>query len=153
MEKTRVLFICTENTARSQMAEGLLRHHAGDRYEAYSAGCVKGKEVHPLAVRVMAEAGIDISGHYPKELKSFWGSKHFGYQITVCKREEERELNCPIYPGMGLELSWPFEDPRDYEGTGVQALQRFRDVRDQVDARIRAWLEEREAGTAFTQND
>lgn len=148
MEKTRVLFICTENTARSQMAEGLLRHYAGDRYEAHSAGCVRGQEVHPLAVRAMAEVGIDISDHYPKELREYWGKKHFGYQITVCKREEERELNCPIYPGMGLKLSWPFDDPRAQEGSEEETLRKFREVRDQIDARIRAWLEEREARAA-----
>lgn len=148
MEKTRVLFICTENTARSQMAEGLLRHHAGDRYEVYSAGCVRGGEVHPLAVRAMEEVGIDISDHYPKELREFWGSKHFGYQITVCKRDEERELNCPIYPGMGLKLSWPFDDPRAHEGSEEETLRKFREVRDRIDARIRAWLEEREARAA-----
>lgn len=149
MEKTRVLFICTENTARSQMAEGLLRRHAGDRYEVHSAGCVKGGEVHPLTARVMDEIGVDISDHYTKELREFWGNKHFGYQITVCKREEERELNCPIYPGMGVKFSWPFEDPRAYEGPEDEALQRFRDVRDRIDARIRSWIQEQEAGDAI----
>ena len=144
MQKTRVLFICTENTARSQMAEALLRRCAGDRYEVHSAGCVRGEEVHPLAVKVMDEIGVDLGDHYPKELREFWGRTHFGYQITVCKREEERELNCPIYPGMGLKLSWPFDDPRASEGTEEERLQKFREVRDEIDARIRFWVEERE---------
>lgn len=145
MEKTRVLFICTENTARSQMAEALLRSHAPDRYEVYSAGCIRGEEVHPLAVEVMDEIGVDLSEHYPKELKDSWGRRHFGYQITVCKREEERELNCPIYPGMGVKLSWPFDDPRAFEVAEQERLQKFREVRDEIDARIRLWVREREA--------
>lgn len=144
MEKTRVLFICTENTARSQMAEGLLRHYAGDLYEVHSAGCIRGEEVHPLAVRVMSEIGVNISDQYPKELREFWGRTHFGYQVTVCKRDEEREFNCPIYPGMGLKLSWPFEDPRAFEGTREERLQKFREVRDEIDARLQSWIEEKE---------
>lgn len=144
MEKTRALFICTENTARSQMAEAFLRKYGGDRFEAYSAGCVAASEIHPYTVKVMDEIGVDISDQYPKDLRQYWDRKHFGYQITVCKREEERELNCPIYLGMGLKLSWPFDDPRAFEGSEEEKLEKFREVRDQIEAKVKSWVAARE---------
>lgn len=139
MAKTRVLFLCTQNSARSQMAEGFLRHHAGDRFEAYSAGCAAGDEVHPYTVRVMEEAGIDISDQYPKDMGEYMGKTHFGYVVTVCARAEKE---CPTaFPGVGHKLAWLFADPR---GEGVpegQRLEKFREVRDRIEAKILYWLE------------
>ena len=101
MNKTRVLFLCTNNSARSQMAEAFLRSYAGDRYEAYSAG-LEPKEVNPLTRMVMAEIGIDISSQYAKPLKDFMGKLHFGYLITVCAEADEK---CPTtFPGIGQRL-------------------------------------------------
>lgn len=142
--KTRVLFLCTASTARSQMAEAFLREYGGQSYEAYSAGCVAGEEIHHLAVRVMEEVGIDAGDQCPKEIAQFMGRVHFGYQITVCKRGEEKEFNCPVYPGMGLNLYWPFDDPRAFEGTEEEKLRKFREVRDQIEAEVRSWVRERE---------
>ena len=91
MNKIRVLFLCTGNSARSQMAEAFLRSYAGDRYEAYSAG-LEPKEIHPLTKKVMDEIGIDISGQNSKSLKDYMGRLHFGYLITVCS---QADANCP----------------------------------------------------------
>ena len=108
--KQNVLFLCTQNSARSQMAEGLLRHLAGDRFEAYSAGIDPTDEIHPCAVEAMREVGIDISDQYPKGLKTYMGKMSFNYLIIVCARAEER---CPkTFPGVGTTFSWIFDDPR-----------------------------------------
>ena len=139
MAKTRVLFLCTHNSARSQMAEAFLREHAGDRFEAYSAGCSAAEEIHPYTVKVMEEVGIDIGDQYPKGLREYMGKLHFGYLVTVCARAER---DCPtVFPGVGLKLTWLFDDPR---GAGVpegERLEKFREVRDQIEARILHWLE------------
>jgi len=137
--KPAVLFLCTGNSARSQMAEAYLRKYAGDRFEAYSAGMVP-RGIHPLTVRVMAEAGIDLSGHESKPLRQFLGTLAVRVAITVCAREEE---DCPfLWPGALARLSWPFEDPADCQGSEVERLAKFRAVRDQIEARIRGWLTE-----------
>ena len=139
MARTRVLFLCTQNSARSQMAEAFLREHGGDRFEAYSAGCAAAEEVHPYAVRAMDEVGIDISDQYPKDLGQLMGTMHFGYVITVCARAER---DCPsVFPGMGLKLSWLFDDPRGEDVPEVGRLEKFREVRDQIEAKILRWLE------------
>ena len=139
MRKQKVLFLCTQNSARSQMAEGLLRHHAGDRFEVMSAGCSASGEVHPCAVRVMGEVGIDVSGQRPKGLKTYMGKTGFNWSIIVC---EEAEENCvKTFPGVGTQLTWPFPDPR---GAGVpegEMFDRFREVRDGIERRILRWLE------------
>jgi len=99
MRKQKVLFLCTQNSARSQMAEGFLRHLVGDRFEAYSAGIDPTAEVHPCAVEAMSEVGIDISEQYPKGLRTYMGKMGFNYLIIVCARAEER---CPkTFPGVG----------------------------------------------------
>ncbi len=139
--KPKVLFLCTHNSARSQMAEAFLRRHAGDRFEAYSAG-LEPTEIHPYTRKVMEEVGYDLSGQYSKGLKQWLGQVHFGYLITVCAKAE---AECPIFPGMGKRLHWPFDDPASFEGTEEQRLQRFREVRDAIEARVLAWLEEEEA--------
>jgi arsenate reductase len=136
--KTRVLFLCTGNSARSQMAEALLRHYAGDTFEVYSAG-LEPKEIHPLTLRVLQDMGLDTTPLYAKPLSDFMGKVHFGYLITVCDKADK---NCPIFPGMGKRIAWPFEDPALFEGSEEEKLEKFREVLDLIAAKIRAWLEE-----------
>ena len=131
----RVLFLCTHNSARSQMAEGLLRAWGGDRFEAHSAGVVA-TEVRPLAIRAMAELGIDIAGQTSKALASYDGQL-FDYAIPVC--DDAREA-CPYFPGAKLQLHWSFDDPATATGTEDARLAVFRRVRDEIGARIRAEL-------------
>lgn len=139
MAKTRVLFLCTQNSARSQMAEAFLREHGGDRFEAYSAGCAAGDEVHPYTVYVMEEAGVDIKDQYPKGMREYMGKMHFGYLVTVCARAEKE---CPtVFPGVGLKLTWLFDDPRGANVPEEERLEKFREVRDQIEAKILYWLE------------
>ena len=138
MKKPRVLFLCTGNSARSQMAEAFLRKQAGDRFEVYSAG-LEPQEINPYTLRVMQESGVDMSGQRAKSLNEYIGKLHFGYLITVCSNAEEK---CPIFPGMGMRLHWPFEDPAAFEGTDEGRLEKFRQVRDQIEAKVTAWLEE-----------
>ena len=137
MRKPKVLFLCTGNTARSQMAEAWLRKYAGDRMEVYSAGLEPGT-IHPFTVSVMEQAGLDMSKHYSKSLKEYLGKVHFSYLITVCDKAEEK---CPIFPGMGQRLFWPFEDPAAYQGSDEQRLAKFRDVRDLIEEKLLNWLE------------
>jgi arsenate reductase (thioredoxin) len=133
MKKT-VLILCTGNSARSQMAEGLLRHDAGDRLEVASAG------THPSRVRleaitVMKEIGIDISAHRSKSVDEF-ASRGFDYVLTVCDNAKE---SCPIYPGHGEPLHGGFEDPAAVDGSIEERLEAFRNVRDQIREYLRAF--------------
>ena len=137
MNKTRVLFLCTGNSARSQMAEALTRQYAGDRFEVYSAG-LEPKGIHPLTRQVLAEVGLDMRGQTSKDLAQFLGQVHFGYLITVCSNAEAR---CPVFPGMGTRLHWPFDDPAASTGNEADQLAGFRRVRDEISARIQAWLQ------------
>lgn len=130
--KKRVLFICTHNSARSQMAEGLLRALYGDEYEAYSAG-TEPKGIHPYAIKVMAEIGIDISGQRSKGLEELRGME-FDYVVTVCDRAREA---CPFFPGGRMVLHKGFEDPSQLRGSEEEILRGFRRVRDE----IRDWIE------------
>ncbi len=125
------------------MAEGLLRHLASDRFEAMSAGTEPTDEVHPCAVEAMREVGIDIYDQYPKALSTYMGKEYFSYLVIVCARAEER---CPkTFPGVGTTFSWIFEDPRRDEDIPYDStLERFRVVRDQIELRIRGWLEQPE---------
>lgn len=132
---TRVLFLCTHNSARSQMAEGMLRAWAGDRFDASSAG-TEATEVRPLAIRAMAELGIDITAHASKTVQSFAGQE-FDYAITVC--DDGREA-CPYFPGARHQLHWSFEDPSAAAGTEDERLAVFRRVRDQIAEQIRAFV-------------
>jgi arsenate reductase len=120
------------------MAEALLRKHGGARFEAYSAG-LEPKGINPYTRRALAEIGVDMAGQSSKDLKTYLGKLHFGYLITVCGNAEER---CPIFPGVGVRLHWPFEDPAAFEGTDEEKLAKFRAVRDQIEARIQGWLKE-----------
>ena len=135
--KIKVLFLCTHNSARSQMAEAFLNHISGDRFDAYSAG-LEPREISPYVDQVMREIVIDMRGHYPKALKNFMGKIHFGYLITVCAQAEEQ---CPsTYPGFGRRLSWDFEDPNSFTGSNEEKLDKFREVRDQIGRKINQWL-------------
>ncbi len=136
MIKQRVLFLCTGNSARSQMAEAFLRKYGSDRYEAYSAG-LEPSILNPLTIQVMEEAGIDMNGHYSKPLSLYLGKMHFSYLITVCSRADEK---CPIFPGMGQRLHWPFDDPAMAMGTPAERLTVFRRVRDEIESKIKEWL-------------
>ena len=136
MTRSRVLFLCTHNSARSQMAEGLLRTMAGDRFEAGSAGTEK-TSVHPMAVQAMAEIGIDISTHTSKRYDDI-EAEGWDCVITVCDDANER---CPIVPGSVKRLHWSFEDPSRASGDEAHRLAVFRRVRDQIRARLTAWLE------------
>jgi arsenate reductase len=112
-----------------------MQHHIGDEFDIVSAG-LDPKPLNPLAVQVMKEVGIDISQQYSKDLKQFLG-QHFTYLITVCSNAESR---CPIFPGVIYRLFWPFDDPADFEGTQEEKLAKFREVRDQIDNKIREWM-------------
>ena len=140
MSRRRVLFLCTHNSARSQMAEGFLRALAGDRFEVASAG-TEATRVHPLALRAAAEVGIDLSGHTSKTLDRFL-DEPWDYVITVCASAEAR---CPAFPGRTRRLHWNFDDPSTAPGTIEERLAVFRATRDQIRERIRTWLAE-EAG-------
>ena len=130
-EKQRVLFLCTHNLARSQMAEGLLRQLGGDRFEAYSAGTEVAR-VRPLAVRAMAELGIDISTQESKTLDRYL-SEPFAYVITVC---DQANASCPNFPGGQQRLHWSLPDPSRATGTDDQQLAAYRRVRDDLQQRI-----------------
>jgi len=139
MQTMKVLFLCTGNSARSQMAEAFARHYAGDALEAYSAG-LEPKGVHPLTVKVMEEIGIDMRAHTSKPLSDFLGKIHFSYLITVCGQADK---NCPaVFPGMGRRLHWGFEDPAAATGDEEERLKKFREIRDLIQARVREWLRE-----------
>jgi arsenate reductase len=129
--RNRVLILCTGNSARSQMAEGLLRHEAGDRFEVYSAG-MKPSTVRPEAIAVMNEIGIDISGHRSKSVDEFSG-RPFDYVITVCDNARE---SCPIFPGTAKRLHWSFEDPAAVQGSEEERMAAFRNIRDQIHSRL-----------------
>lgn len=135
--KRRVLILCTGNSARSQMAEGLFRHEAGDQFEVFSAG-TKPSIVRPEAIAVMAEIGIDISGHRSKSVDEFRNDS-FESVITVCDNAKE---SCPVFPGKTQMLHWPFEDPATVQGTEEERRSAFRKVRDQIHGRIMVYLGE-----------
>ena len=138
MNKTRVLFLCTHNSARSQMAEGFLRAMAGDRFESQSAGTEK-TSVNPLAIRVMAERGIDLGGHTSKVYDGLI-QERWDYLVTVCDDANER---CPFVPGSVKRLHWSFEDPSRATGTEEERLHVFRRVRDQIEQKLAEWLQNR----------
>jgi arsenate reductase (thioredoxin) len=133
--KPRVLFLCTGNSARSQMAEGYLRHAAVDRFESLSAG-VEPKGLNRLAVEAMREIGIDISRQQSKHVNALLGTP-ISYVVTVCDNAKER---CPIFPGAGKVLHWGFDDPAAAQGTQAEKLAVFRRVRDEIIGRIQREL-------------
>ncbi len=135
--KHRVLFLCTGNSCRSQMAEGWLRHLAGDRFEALSAG-TNPVGVNPQAVEVMQEVGIDISHQQSKHVAEFQG-RRLHHVITVCDHAQE---SCPTEPRGDVRLHWSFDDPAHAQGSVLERVQIFRRVRDEIGKQIREWLRE-----------
>ncbi len=131
-EKKRVLILCTGNSARSQMAEGLLCTDAGDVYEVESAG-VEPSFVRPHAIEAMREIGIDISAHRSKSLEEFVGQK-FDYIITVCDNAKE---NCPVFPGNAERIHWSFDDPAAATDDDAEQIAVFRRVRDEIREKLR----------------
>ena len=138
MEKPRVLFLCTGNSARSQMAEAFLRKYGGDQFEVHSAG-LDPTVINPFTVKVLEEIGIDTSDQYAKSLETYLGKVHFSYLITVCSNAEER---CPIFPGMGTRIHWPFEDPAAFQVSDEEKTEKLREIRNQIEEKIKGWIAE-----------
>src|SRR5947209_13570162 len=136
-DKKRVLILCTGNSARSQMAEGLLRELGGGRFKVFSAG-TRPSNVRPEAVEAMREVGIDIGGQRSKSVDEFAG-REFDYVITVCDNARE---SCPVFPGKTERIHWSFDDPAAAEGGWPERLEVFRRVRDEIGARLRVWTNE-----------
>lgn len=135
--KQRVLILCTGNSARSQMAEGWLRHLAGGRFDVASAG-THPSMVNPLAIEAMRERGIDISAYRSKSVGEFL-DQPFDYVITVCDQAAE---TCPIFPGPAQRIHWSFPDPAAVQGSDAERLAAFREVRDALEVRLHEWLTE-----------
>lgn len=135
--KQRVLILCTGNSARSQMAEGLLRHDAGERFEVESAG-TRPSTVRPEAISVMRELGIDISGHRSKSVQEFHGQK-FDYVITVCDSARE---SCPVFLGAAKKLHHDFDDPAALQASEEERLALFRRVRDELRSYLDAFTKD-----------
>jgi len=135
MHKKRVLILCTGNSARSQMGEGLLKHLAGDRFEVFSAG-THPSTLNPYAILAMTEIGIDIREQYSKSLNEFL-QKEFDYVITVCDRAAE---SCPIFPGPAIRIHWGFPDPAAEGGSHEEKLAVFTQVRDSIEKQLKDWL-------------
>lgn len=136
MDKEKVLFFSTGNSARSQMAEAFLRKYAGDRFEVYSAG-IRPKGIASYTIRVMEEVGISLEGQGSKQVDEYIGKMDFDYLITVCANAEKQ---YPVFPGAGERIHWDLEDPAGLIGTEEEKLQKFREVRDQIDEHIKEWL-------------
>jgi len=138
MNKPKVLFLCTGNSARSQLAEGMLRAMAGEQFEVFSAGTEPKGRILPEIKEVMREVGIDISAQWSKSVTEYLGKTHFAHVITVCADAEE---NCPaVFLNMGTHDHWPFDDPAKFdEETRLDSTRR---VRDQIEQRLRLWLTE-----------
>ena len=138
MSKLNVLILCTGNSCRSQMAEAFLRKYQGDQYEVSSAGTEPKAEVHPLAIQVLAEAGLDISAQKPKPLREFLGRAPVRHLLIVCDRANQ---TCPrIWPGAYTRTYLPFDDPAQFVGDPAATLAKFREVRDQIDAAMKTWM-------------
>ena len=131
--KTRVLVLCTGNSCRSQMAEGVLRHYGSDKFEVFSAG-TRPSKVNETVTQVMDEIGIDISGQRSKNATEYLG-QHFHYIITVCDNAKE---SCPTFPGDSIRLHWPFPDPPHGQQADEKALREFRRVRDLIHEKFKA---------------
>ena len=143
MAKQKLLFLCTGNSARSQMAEALLRERAGEAFEVYSAG-LEPKGINPYAIRAMDELGIDIRSQRSKDTSEFMGRIFLHHVITLCGHADK---SCPqaLWAQGGVKQHWPFDDPAAVEGDDAAKLEAFRTVRDQINARITVWLKELEA--------
>ena len=140
MPKQKVLFICVQNSARSQIAAALLNHACGELFEAQSAGLEPGT-INPLAIEILQELGIDISRNTTQHVFDVWQSGQiFQFVITVCSEAEAK--GCPIFAGVTTRLHWPFDDPSSFTGTREERLERTRQVRDQISAKIDSFCDE-----------
>jgi arsenate reductase len=135
----RILFLCTGNSARSQMAEALLRHLEGDRFEVYSAGTKPKEVIFPPVVEAMKEIGLNMSGQKPKGVEAFLGHVRFEKVIIVC---DGAERNCPSIFGASQRLFWPFDDPAAATGSDEEVLAECRRIRDEIRDRITDWLKD-----------
>lgn len=137
--KPNVLFLCTGNSARSQMAEALMRHYAGDRFNVYSAG-LEAKGINPYAIRAMDELDIDIRGQKSELVREYMTSMMYRYLVTVCSHAE---ANCPqaLWARTGDKLHWDFDDPAAAVGNDDEIMAKFREIRDQIDSAIKDWVQ------------
>ncbi|HWR41986.1 arsenate reductase ArsC [Sporomusa sp.] len=139
MSKTRVIILCTHNSARSQMAEAFFKKYGDDVVEVHSAG-FEPREISPYTIKALHEVGIDSSGQRSKTFREFFGKVQFGFVITVCKKAEG---HCPvIFPGVKHILSWPFDDPAQVTGTEEEIMAKFREVRQEIEEKVKNWLAE-----------
>ena len=151
MNKHRVLFLCIHNSARSQMAEAFLKKHGGYLFEAESAGLEPGK-LNPNVVEVMKEAGIDISGNATKSVFDLYKrGESFSHVVTVCDREAAER--CPIFLGVAARLHWPFQDPSKFQGSRDETLEKTREVRDQIEAKVKEFIRNISEGIPFSDGD
>jgi len=140
MQKPRVLFLCTGNSARSQIAEAFLRAYADEHFEVYSAGLEPKGFILPEVLIAMKERGLDMDGQTSKSVTEYLGKLHFAHVITVCGDAEE---NCSaVFLNMGIHEHWPFDDPAKFQGSDTERLEFVRDVRDQIDRQILQWLKD-----------
>ena len=140
MKKLNVIFLCTHNQARSQIAEVFLKKYAGKKFNVYSAG-FEPTNIHPYTKKVMEEKGFRLSGYYSKDLKAYLGEIHFEIVITLCKRAKNL---CPIIPGVNKDIYWDIEDPAIFEGSEEEKLEKFRETRDIIEEKIKSWLREKD---------
>ncbi len=142
MSKPKFLFLCTGNSARSQMGEAFLRAYAGDHFEVYSAGLEPKGEILPVVRKVMAEIGLTMEGQSPKSVNEYLGRLNFAYTVTVCGNAEEK---CPrVFLNMGHHMFWPFDDPAALNGSEEEVLAQARQIRNALAEKIRSWLREQD---------
>lgn len=142
MSKPKFLFLCTGNSARSQMGEAFLRAYAGEHFDVFSAGLEPKGEIHPLVRKVMAEIGLPMEGQHSKSVHDYLGKLAFSYTVTVCGDAEEK---CPrVFLSMGKHMFWPFQDPATLEGSEEEILPRVREIRDGMSEKIQSWLREQD---------
>lgn len=146
MSKAKILFLCTANSARSQLGEALLRHHAAEHFDVYSAG-LEAKGINPYTLRVLEELNLDISRQYSKTINEYLGKVNFGAIITVCSNADAQ---CPTtFLSQGAQrLRWPFDDPAAVQGSDEEKLNAFRRTRDEIQAKILSWLQEQNLSAA-----
>lgn len=138
MSKPKFLFLCTGNSARSQMGEAFLRAYAGEHFDVYSAGLEPKGEILPAVRQVMTEIGLNMEGQYSKSVNEYLGRFNFAYTVTVCGGAEEK---CPrVFLSMGKHMFWPFDDPAALTGSEEKILAQTRQIRDAMAEKIRTWL-------------
>jgi arsenate reductase len=134
----KVLFLCTSNSARSQMAEAFLRKYGEDKFEAYSAG-IEPTEINPLTIKVMEEIGINLNKQRSKSLTEYMGKMHFGFLITVCDNAEKK---CPTaFPGIGQRIHWDLEDPAAFDADENVKILKFREIRDRIEILVSEFIQ------------